>query len=820
MKISLNWIKKFVDINVSIEELDNTLTMLGLEVESIENLGKKYHKFIIGYVESKEKHPDADKLSVCQVNTGREVLQVICGAPNVDKGQKIILGLAGAVVPNGGFELGKRKIRGVESNGMICSKAELDLGEDHSGIWVLDQDNQNSEIVVGTALGDYLNYNDIILEIGITPNKAECLSHFGIARELAAYYNLELKPLSTDFDELVNADNTSLANSDINDYIKVELVNNIDCPRYYGIMVVDAEAIDSPDWLKQLLNSVGIRPINAIVDVTNYILLEVGQPLHSFDYDEIKSKLIKVKSGFDNLKYKTLDSKERTITSEMLMICDGDEPVGVAGVMGGENSEIKSTTKNVFIESAYFNPASIRKTSKDLGLQTDASYRFERGTDLDIVEYAGKKAAEMICKLANGKIVKGIIDAYPNKVENLEVKVNYKNVKRILGLDIPQDFILPKLAKLGLSYKIDASNDDLVTFEIPKYRHDISGEIDIIEDIARLYNYDNIESNLNSNINFGTSRVPANLSLTNFRFKVRDFMISNGYNQIYTQNMIDPKTSALTAGVSIELQNPLGEDLSLLRKNTAVSLLKIVSFNIKQGNDNLRLFEIGKSFNLIKEDKGVNLDNISETLKLSIALVGNNYNKNWIENRAFDFYDIKGIFQQLVEKFNIEKVDMKQNTSNPLFSPNSIEIWLRGIVVGHFGQISKKTLKYFDIEKDVFILEIDLNVFEKAANNKQSYSPVSQYPSVSRDLAFLFDKSTNYDKIKATVIKNGTKLLKNVEVFDVYAGKNIDENKKSIAFNMVFNSEERTLQENEIETIIQNIIKAIEKEYSAVLRNF
>ena len=821
MKISYNWLKEFVDINVSVAELDNTMTMLGLEVESVEYLGKKYDKFIIGYVESKDKHPDADKLSVCQVNTGSEVLQVICGAPNVDQGQKIVLGLSGAVVPNGGFELGKRKIRGIESNGMICSKAELDLGEDHSGIWVLDSDNQDESIIVGTELATYLNMNDIILEIGITPNKAECLSHYGIARELAAYYGLELKHPTTIWDELIKDANNIISSKTINDYLSVNIENTEDCPRYFGTMVVETKAIDSPDWVKQRLNSLGIRPINAIVDVTNLILLEVGQPLHSFDYDEIKSKQIVVKSGFDGLKYKTLDSKERTLTSEMLMICDGEEPAGIAGVMGGENSEIKDTTTNVFIESAFFNPASIRKTSKTLSLQTDASYRFERGTDINIVEYAGKKAAEMIVKFGGGKLVSGFIDAYPNPKENLKIELKYSNVKRILGVDIAADFILPKLNTLGLvSSKISDENNGVYEVDVPQYRHDISSEIDIIEDIARVYNYDNIESNLNSNINFGSSRVPENLSLSNFRFKVRDFLISNGYNQIYTQNMTDPKTANLVGGKSIEILNPLGEDLSLLRRTMMTSMLKTISFNIRQGNSDVKLFEIGKTFNLKDEQKDIDLKNIVENLKLSIGMAGNIYPKNWIENRKFDFYDIKGLFMDMVSQFSIDKVDLKPNTSNPLLAANSLEIWLRGKVIGHFGIISKKTMKFYDLDDEVLVLEIDLKVMEQAAITKKSYTPASQYPSIQRDLAFMIDKDVNYDKIRSLVIKNGTKLLKSVDVFDVYAGKNIEEGKKSIAFNMMFNSEERTLQESEIESVINNVIKTMEKDFKATLRNF
>jgi len=822
MKISYNWIKEFIDIDISVKELDNTLTMLGLEVEGVEDIGEKYKNFIIGYVESKSAHPDADKLSVCIVNTGKEVLTVICGAPNVEQGQKIALGLAGAVVPNGGFELGKRKIRGIESNGMICSKSELDLGEDHSGIWVLDTNNQLDSIIVGTPLAQYLNMNDIILEIGITPNKAECLSHYGIARELAAYYDLELKPLVTDFENMLADENFTQNEKNIADYISVEIENEIDCPRYYGTMVVNAEAKESPEWLKQRLNNLGLRPINAIVDVTNFILLEVGQPLHSFDYDEIVSKKIVIKSGFDNLKYKTLDSKERIINDDMLMICDGPNPVGIAGVMGGENSEIKPTTKNIFIESAYFNPTSIRKTSKKLSLQTDASYRFERGTDINIVEYGAKKSAEMIVKIAGGKLIKGVVEVYQNPTPNLVVELNYDNVKRILGVDIQSDFILPKLEKLGL--KVIAKNLNKYTFEIPKYRNDISGEIDIIEDIARVYNYDNIESDLNSNINFGTSRVPANLSLTNFRFKVRDFMIANGYNQIYTQNMIDPKTVSLLDEKAIEILNPLGEDLSFLRTSMAFSMLKSVSFNIRQGNENLKLFEVGKTFNFIKpiteDNTGINLKNIDEKLKLSVAISGNIYPKTWLENRKLDFFDIKGLFSDLVSEFNIDKVDLKQNKTNTLFGANSLEIWLRGKVIGHFGLIYKKTLKHFEIEKEVFFLELDLNVCEKASITKKSYSTISPFPRVERDLAFVFDKEINYDKIKNIVIKNGSKLLKSVDVFDVYQGKNLEENKKSIAFNMIFNSEEKTLVENEIDEIIQKIISQIQKECNGILRNF
>lgn len=821
MKISYNWLKKFVDINVSTEELDNTLTMLGLEVESVTNLGEKYNNFIVAYVEGKEKHPDADKLSVCRVNTGNEMLQVVCGATNVGVGQKIVLGLNGAIVPNGGFKLEKRKIRGIESNGMICSKSELDLGQDHSGIWVVEESLPDSGVKAGTKLAELIGFNDVILEIGVTPNKAECLSHYGIARELAAYYDLELKPLVTDFDKIVSVD----SNKQITDYINVEIEDTVNCLRYYSTMVVGAKVKKSPEWLSNLLLSLDIRPINVIVDITNYILMEVGQPLHSFDYHQIKSKTIRVKSGFKNTSFTTLDSKRRELSDDMLMICDDNTPVAIAGVMGGENSEITDLTEDVFIESAYFNPSSVRKTSKKLSLQTDASYRFERGTDVEITEYAAKKAAEMLCLLAEASLVSGVIDVYPQRADNIEVQLNYSNVKRILGLEIDKKTILPKLEKLGFQISEEGdsnsnSNSDLYKIVVPNFRHDVFSEIDLIEDIARLYNYDNIESNLNSNINFGTSRVPENLLLSNYRFKIRDYLVSNGFNQIYTQNMIDPKTAELTEGISIQILNPLGEDLSFLRKNLSVTTLKVISYNIKQGAISLKLFEIGKSFKLVKENHQIELNNISEDLKLSIALVGNELGKTWLPNHTYDFYDIKGLFQSIVEKFDVQKVDLKINSTNSLFGANSLEIWLRGKVVGHLGQVSKKTLKYFDIEKDVFLLEIDLKTLEKASITQQTFTPIANFPSIERDLAFILNKDYEYAKIKSMILKQGGKLLKTVEAFDVYEGKNIEKGKRSIGFNLVFNSAERTLQEVDIEKNIKDIVTAIEKEFGGVLRDF
>ncbi len=479
MKVSLNWLKDYIDLsNYTADEIVDKLTTSGLEVDEVIDQSKQFDKFVVGYVKERIKHPDADKLSLCKVFDGTEDLAIVCGAPNVDAGQKIALAKVGAVVPNGGFEIKKAKIRGEKSFGMICAEDELGLSEDHAGIMVLDE-----SLEAGTPLADALGLNDVVMDIDITPNRADAFSHYGIARDLSAILGLELKelPLNLKEEEFKSEDLAS-----------VEIKNEIDCPRYVAKVVKDVTVKESPEWLQKRITAIGLRPINNVVDVTNYILHDLGQPLHAFDLDQLAGKKIVVKSAGDQKKFVTLDSKERELLPTDLMICDGEKPVAVAGVMGGENSEVTEATKDVLIESAYFRPSAVRKTAKKMGISTDASFRFERGCNPEIVVYAAKRAAELIAELGEGKIAAGEIDAYPKEIEHRKVEIRFSRIHDVLGYKVENEKVKEIFKSLQLTILEEKENGLLV--DVPPFRHDIEREIDLIEEVARVFGYDNIPS--------------------------------------------------------------------------------------------------------------------------------------------------------------------------------------------------------------------------------------------------------------------------------------------------------------------------------------
>ncbi|MBX3042703.1 MAG: phenylalanine--tRNA ligase subunit beta [Candidatus Kapabacteria bacterium] len=802
MKLSLNWLKEIIDFEMTPEQLDASLTMLGIEVEGIENPAKKLDGFFVAYVNEKQNHPDADKLSVCQVTIGGDDLQVICGAPNVDKGQKVVLGTSGAIVPSAGFKLEKRKIRGIESNGMICSQKELELGEDESGIWVLPYDAP-----VGKSLAEYLGVNDVIFEISVTPNRADCLSHIGIAREIAALNGNKLRmPATKNIPQTGNIEN----------YISVVIKDTDKCPRYTAKLIRNCKIGESPDWLKARLQSLGLRPINSAVDVTNLVLMESGQPLHGFDFDKLSEGKIIVKSAYSGEKFITLDGKERVLDSEMLMICDAEKPIAIGGVMGGENSEITDATTNILIESAYFNPSSIRKTSKKLGLQSDSSYRFERGVDFQNVPLASMRAAELIAELTGGELITGMIDVYPDKIEQQSVNLRFERVRRIIGINIDDDTILNLLGRLN--FKIINSEDGTVTISVPTYRVDISMEIDLIEEIARLYNYDNIESDFSSQINFGLHRIVKELSSPSLRGSLRNHYVNAGFTEILTQNQIDPKSIELNGVEAVKLSNPLGEELSLLRTSLINSMLKVINHNIRNGSKNLKLFEIGKVFEKTDNQNSF-IPGILENEKLIIALTGENIPLQWAaQPNDFDFYDIKGCVEEFSEIVSINGLKIKQLEKHNLLSPNSLTLYLKKVLIGYFGEVKKSVLKHYDIEQKVFIAEINLSEIYKSAEFLKTYQPISHFPAITRDLAFILSNDIAAGDVLSSIKESGGKFLQDLVLFDVYHGQGIDDNSKSLAFNLTFRAIDRTLKENEIDESLNNIINKIESKYSAHLR--
>ncbi len=827
MLLSYNWLKEFVDFDYTPEELDDVLTMLGIEVEGIIDYKQKYKGFYTGKVLSCEKHPNADKLSVCEVDYGKGKTTVVCGGPNVASGQMVVLGLSGAVVPNGGFELGRRKIRGIESDGMICSEIELEVGDDASGILVLPEGTRP-----GLQFDEYLNLDDIIYDVSLTPNRADCLSHFGVARDVAAYMNVTAYVnVSSDTNITVNKNikarkpalNLNETGGDVSGSIEVIIEDKEKCPRYTARVVRNATVGESPDWLKRRLTMLGLRPINSVVDVTNLVLMETGQPLHAFDLDKVAGNKIIVKTVLnkDNkgVEFTTLDGKSRTLDDQMLMICDGEKPVAVAGVMGGGNSEISLDTQDILIESAYFHPSSIRRTSKKLGIQSDSSYRFERGVDINNVVYANDRAAQLIAELTGGIIEKGIVDCYPDKIPNATAKFRYGRARKIIGLDIENEKMKQMLESLNM--KILSQSDNELLIEVPSYRVDITSEIDLIEEIVRLNNYNNLTPDYSSCVNFGTQPISAHLRVPELRAKIRDFLINRGYREILTQNMLDPDSAAIYTDDPVVLSNPLGEELSIMRPSLIPAMLRTIERNRRYGNQDLRLYEIGKTFS--KEyDAGSDLtEGIHEQEELIIGICGKGLPKQWSANDAdSDFYDIKGIFEELTSVLRIDGLKLKGSSGDDSsFGKNSLTVFLGKREIGRIGEISTKLTEKFNVGIPVFVLNICLTPIYQTPTKPSKYTKVSSFPGISRDLAFVFGREVQAEKVKNEITQLGGKYLKQVSIFDIYSGKNIGADKKSIAFNLTFSASGRTLADEDVEKPIRKIIAAVEKKFDSNLRD-
>jgi len=807
MRISLKWLKEFVEFDAEPEKIDEILTSLGIEVEKIIRTGEKYNNFVVGKVIKCEAVAGSDHLHYCDVRVIDKIYPVVCGAPNVQDGQKVVLGLIGAVVPQNGMIIERRKIRGVESNGMICSRYELGIDNDHSGIWVLPND-----AVEGTSLADYLGENDVIFEISITPNRGDCLSHLGIAREIAAYYNLPI---------IIPEINLIENNEDINQFVKVEIKDPEKNPRYIARLVRNVKIGPSPEWIKKRLEDVGLRSINNVVDATNIVLMELNQPLHAFDFDKIKNNTIIVRAARENEKFITLDGKERTLDSNMLMICDIEKPIGIAGVMGGENSEITADTKNVLIESAYFNPSSIRRTSKKLGIQSDAAYRFERGVDIDNLIYAANRAAQLMAEYADGEVVKGYIDAYPTKIEKPVINLNINNANKMIGSNISKDKMINILKRLNFQIINDATKLDNIPTQPPSYRNDIELEIDVIEEIARLYGYDNIEPQYISAIDFSNREIPKDLKVPEMRKSVRNFLIGRGYNEILTQNMIDPKSAAFFSDEFVEIANPLGEELSIMRPSLISSMLKAIANNIRFGNNELRLFEVAKAFST-GINKGKFIPNIMEEEHICIGLYGNFATKQWgIPQRTVDFYDAKGIAEELLDFLKVKNYEFRVSAKeSSIFTRNYLEIYVQDEKIGEVGEANENILKLYDIEQVAYIADIYAYKLYNLGLEQPHYEPISQYPPVLRDLAFVFDEDIAAGDVLKEIRMQGGDLLQRLNLFDVYRGKSIGEGKKSIAFSLYFASAERTLTDNEINEITEKIISNIEKKFNCQLRKF
>lgn len=798
MRISLNWIRKLIpglDIG-SEEELFAKMIEAGLDIESISYQRDKYKNLIIGEVISAEKHPNADKLTLCKVNIGKKILNIVCGAKNIASGQKVCVAMTGAVIPNGEFEIKKTKIRGVTSEGMICAEDELGLSDDHSGIMVLD-----NKAIIGKDFSDFIGADDIIIDIGITPNRGDLFSHIGIAREIASMYGL--KALLPD----IKIEESSVT-SDSN--IKITILCSEFCKRFTGRVVKNVSINESPEWLKKALLSVGLRPINNIVDITNYVMYETGQPLHAFDYDKIQGKHIIIKTAKDNDKFKTLDSKERILNKSSLMVCDEGGYSAIAGVMGGEFSEITTGTNNVFIESAYFDPVNIRKNSKWLGLITDASQRFERGVDIDNVVYASNRAAQMMQEIAGGEVLKGIVDVYPEKFVDQIVLLRVSRVISLLGFGISEEEVIKVLGKIEISFV--GKENEYLKFYIPEFRRkDLQREIDLIEEIARLYGYSEIGNSFDFNLDL-SSPIKYQDDYLQFIKETKNYLIGRGFNEILTYSQQNKEYLEKFNINAVVIENPNSVEMDSMRANLYLGMLDSISNNFNySGNDtSLRLFEAGRIF--LKDG-----NNYKEENHICFGISGKSDDYGFdLKERYFDFFDIKGELDLFLYKLNIENyiLNYYNNAVQSYF-----EIEYNGNILGSLYIVSKDILETYDINIDVFIAELNLDILSDVSRCEVKYKEISKFPPVRRDIALVCDDVTNFTDIYKLIIKSGGDLLKSIKLFDVYKDRRFGNTRRSMTFTLEFSSMEKTLTDSEVNEKVNKVLADLKTKLGVELRN-
>jgi phenylalanyl-tRNA synthetase beta chain len=811
MRISLDWLKKYVSIKIPVEDLARRLTMAGLEVESVENPLTKYDGFVVGQVVEVKRHPNADKLTVCTVSDGKQMLEIVCGAPNVAPGQKVPVALVGAIIPQNQhdpegkpFALDGVKIRGVESNGMICSEYELGLGDDAEGILVLDQ-----QAVAGTPLAEHLGPVQTVLEIALTPNRPDCMSHLGVAREVAVLLGTKLKrPLVRVVESRDRADH----------HASVQIKDVDDCPRYTARVIRGVKIADSPQWMQDALKSVGLRPVNNIVDVTNYVLMELGHPLHAFDYDKLDGKRIIVRRAKDGDSFTTLDGKQRNLRSETLMICDSREPVAVAGVMGGANTEISETTVNILLESAYFDPKSIRRTSKYLGLSTDASQRFERGADPNATRYAVDRAAQLIQEVCGGEILKGAIDVYPRKVLPRVVGLRAEKANELLGTDLQEKEIIRILDSLEVTLKATrkTKNRKRLLFSIPTFRSDLEREIDLVEEVARVHGYEKIETKMGTILKFPSKPMPVDHSDT-----MRGFLVGEGYLEIVTNSLQRKSIAALGGTAAVEILNPISEDMAALRTSLVPGALDVVRHNINHAAKDLRLFEIGNVFRKgSASEKGPYFDAYVEEERILIVHTGLANAPGWDRaDRLADFFDLKGSAERLLSKISLDKFRFIYYSTTNTLTEFSVDIEFNGSYVGFLGKLKPDISMSFGVDQEVYVAELFVKPLTESFEGKPTFQSLPKYPPVLRDLAFVVDDSTTAAELLESVRSSGGDLLKKIRLFDVYTGDQIERGKKSYAFSLEFLSPDRTLTEDEVEKATQQVIRYVGEKLGARLRS-
>ena len=808
MKISYNWLKQFLKIDWDSNRTAELLTDLGLEVEGIspfESVKGGLRGIVVGEVLTCVKHPNADKLKLTTVNIGLEApLQIVCGAPNVEAGQKVPVATIGTTLYTAEGEawvIKKGKIRGEESHGMICAEDELGLGESHDGIMVLPD-----SLKVGTPCSEVFEVEvDEVFEIGLTPNRADAMSHFGVARDLKAGFKQRdiLKELITPPVTNFNIVNRSLK-------IDVEVIKSELAPRYCGITISNLIVQPSPDWLKNRLRSIGITPKNNVVDATNYVLHELGQPLHAFDAAKIKGNKIVVKTLPKGTKFTTLDGVQRTLSDDDLMICDTEKPLCIAGVLGGQNSGVTESTSSIFLESAFFNPVSVRKTAKRHSINTDASFRFERGIDIDNVEYCLKRAALLIHEIAGGDITSDIVDIYPKKKDDYHVFLTFDKINKLIGQEIPKDTIKSILASLDI--KVKNVTESGLGLSIPFYRVDVQREVDVIEEILRVFGYNNVEFKEKLNASIAPTSKFEDYKVQNI---IGNFLASKGFNEILANSLTSPAYNKLSEDIreeqTISMLNPLSTDLSVMRQSMLFSGLEAIAHNSNRQMHNLKIFEFGKTYHQYQTQR-------EEKKHLSILVTGNRLEDTWTTPpKKADFFYLKAIVENLLNRLGLTHL-ISQPASSDILS-EGISLLLANKAMVSLGVVKKSILKEFDIKEEVLYADFDWDhILEAIVNSKIIYKEIPKYPEVTRDYALLVDEQVSFKQIYDIALQTERKFLTNVNLFDVYNGENLPEGKKSYAVSYTLQDENGTLTDKQIDKIMNKLLQRYESELGAELR--
>ena len=809
MKISYNWLSSHIKTDLEVQKIGEILTNTGLEVEAIEKCTQSHelNGVVVGKVIALEKHPNADKLKIATVDIGSgENLQIVCGAPNIEEEQKVPVATVGTILPapdGTSFVIKEAKLRGVESFVMICSEAELGVSENNEGIWVLEPSHK-----IGTPVKDFIkkNNSDVLIEIGLTPNRTDAMSHYGVARDLHAALNVlkqksELTPISSE-----SFDNLKISGKNP---IEVEIKNPELAPRYAGLYLENIEVKPSPEWIQEKLKTIGLNPINNVVDITNYILHDLGQPLHAFDAEKISGKKIIVQQLPAGTEFTTLDGVNRKLNGSELMICDENGGMCMAGIYGGMNSGVTETTKSIFLESAYFDPVSIRKSSKAHGLNTDSSFRFERGADPNMTLTALKKAAMMLAEFAGAEIQGEIFDFYPAPIENFKTVLRYHKLDQLLGERLHREQVKGILELLDI--QIVSESNETLEVSIPPYRADVQREVDVIEEILRIYGYNKIKTpekisftpvkNTEKDAQKIENAIAQTLIARGFHEAMNNSVVKSGIQQIY----------GLDESKSVKLLNPLSSDLSVMRQSMLSGLLENTAYNINRKTSDIKLFEFGKIYNKTEEHQ--------ENYRLAILMSGNKSHENWAtQEEKTNFFTLKGKVFEIFKRLGIHQIEEKPY-SNLIYS-DALSLEKDGKTLGSLGKIHKNILKKTDISQEVFYAELNWELMlEIAISSQLKFKEIAKFPAVNRDLALLIDQNILYSELYNSTQNLNISLLKSMELFDVYEGDKLPEGKKSYAMSFVLQNEEKTLSDVEIENVMNELIRNFQQNFNAELRN-